>query len=155
LPATSSEASPVPQPAVLAAEAIAEQGGLCSQPVAPTADPSEQAAGQGDQLRKGCPPRIKSCPASQVGQRCDPNNPALLCSAQANGAFCCLAYAGSSAQAPVPEPAEILASSGGGGPCCTHQDKTACQTSCQAAGCSNSFAACINLRCSCRCSGCP
>jgi hypothetical protein len=51
------------------------------------------------------------------------------------------------------ELAEIAAP--GGGPCCTHQDKTACKASCQAAGCATSFAACINLRCSCRCSGCP
>jgi hypothetical protein len=40
-----------------------------------------------------CPRGIKPCSAVQVGQPCDANNPNLICSAQANGAYCCLAYA--------------------------------------------------------------
>jgi hypothetical protein len=40
-----------------------------------------------------CPRGIKSCTASQVGQPCDPNNLNVICSAQANGSYCCLAYA--------------------------------------------------------------
>ena len=40
-----------------------------------------------------CPRGIKACTASQVGQPCDPGNPSLICSAQQNGSYCCLAYA--------------------------------------------------------------
>jgi len=40
-----------------------------------------------------CTHGVKSCSANQVGQPCDPNNPNLICSAQANGSYCCLAYA--------------------------------------------------------------
>ncbi len=40
-----------------------------------------------------CGHGIKSCSASQVGQPCNPNNPGVICSAQANGAYCCLAVA--------------------------------------------------------------
>lgn len=40
-----------------------------------------------------CTHGVKSCTASQVGQPCNPNNPGIICSAQANGSFCCLAYA--------------------------------------------------------------
>ncbi len=40
-----------------------------------------------------CGHGIKSCDASQVGQPCDPNNLGIICSAQANGSYCCLAYA--------------------------------------------------------------
>ena len=40
-----------------------------------------------------CPRGIRACTASQVGQPCDPNNLNVLCSAQANGMYCCLAYA--------------------------------------------------------------
>ena len=40
-----------------------------------------------------CPRGIKSCSASQVGQPCNPNNPGIICSAQADGSYCCLAYA--------------------------------------------------------------
>jgi hypothetical protein len=40
-----------------------------------------------------CQRGVKACSANQVGQPCDPNNPSLICSAQANGAYCCLAYA--------------------------------------------------------------
>ena len=83
-------AVPDPEASVLTSEPIAEQAGVCSPTAAATGDLFEQAAGQGDQHRKGCPPGIRSCPASQVGQLCDPNNPALICSAQANGAYCCL-----------------------------------------------------------------
>ena len=156
-PAASAEATqpavPAPEASVLTFEPIAEQAGVCSPTAAATADLFEQAAGQGDQHRKGCPPGIRSCPASQVGQLCDPNNPALICSAQANGAYCCLAYAGA-ADAFETQPAGIAAAGGGRGPCCTHQDRTSCAASCQAAGCADSIAACINLRCSCRCFGC-
>jgi len=40
-----------------------------------------------------CGHGVKTCTASQVGQPCDPNNLSLICSAQANGSYCCLAYA--------------------------------------------------------------
>jgi hypothetical protein len=40
-----------------------------------------------------CPRGIKTCAASQVGQPCDPNNLNVICSAQADGSYCCLAYA--------------------------------------------------------------
>jgi hypothetical protein len=40
-----------------------------------------------------CAKGIKPCSANQVGESCDPNNPGLVCSAQADGAYCCLAYA--------------------------------------------------------------
>ena len=152
-PAASAEVNPpaVPAPAssALVSEPDAEKADPCSPTVAVTADLFEQAVGQGDQHHKGCPPGVKSCPAGQVGQPCDPNR---LCSAQANGADCCLAYAGAS-DASLTDLSEVAAP--GGGPCCSHQDKTDCKVSCQAAGCANSIAACINLRCSCRCSGCP
>ena len=143
-----------PTAAALAAGADAGAADVCSQADALTAEDA-LAAGQGDQNRKGCPRGAKPCPASQVGQVCDPSNPALLCSAQANGAYCCLAYA-DAANASATQPAEVAAAGGGGGgPCCTHQDRTSCAASCKAAGCADSIAACINLRCSCRCFGCP
>jgi len=40
-----------------------------------------------------CTHGVKTCSASQVGQPCNPNNPNIICSAQANGSYCCLAYA--------------------------------------------------------------
>ncbi len=40
-----------------------------------------------------CGPHIKACTAAQVGQPCSPDNLSVLCSAQASGAYCCLAYA--------------------------------------------------------------
>ncbi len=40
-----------------------------------------------------CPRGVRQCSATQVGQPCDPSNPSLICSAQANGSYCCLAYA--------------------------------------------------------------
>ena len=133
----------------------ADDAGLCSLASNFIAGTSNQATGLGEQQRKGCPPGVRSCPASQVGQPCDPSKPAFICSAQANGAYCCLAQAGA-ADVSVALPAgDAVASADGGGPCCTHQDKTGCAASCQAAGCARSIAACINLRCSCRCSGCP
>lgn len=42
---------------------------------------------------KGCARGIRACDASRVGQPCDPKNPGVICSAEANGAYCCLAYA--------------------------------------------------------------
>jgi hypothetical protein len=36
---------------------------------------------------------VKACNANQVGQPCDPNNLNVICSAQADGSYCCLAYA--------------------------------------------------------------
>ena len=42
---------------------------------------------------KGCPMHIERCSAARVGQPCHPDNLNVLCSAQANGAYCCLAYA--------------------------------------------------------------
>ncbi|HZN53808.1 MAG TPA: hypothetical protein VFB67_00670 [Candidatus Polarisedimenticolaceae bacterium] len=47
------------------------------------------AAKGGNHCGKG----IRACSASQVGQPCDPNNLNIICSAQANGSYCCLAYA--------------------------------------------------------------
>ena len=40
-----------------------------------------------------CGHGVKACTASQVGQPCDPHNLNVICSAQANGAYCCLAVA--------------------------------------------------------------
>jgi len=51
--------------------------------------PPVEAAASG----KGCPRHIERCSAEEVGQPCHPNNLNVLCSAQANGAYCCLAYA--------------------------------------------------------------
>ena len=48
-----------------------------------------QAAPHGNHCARG----VKACSASQVGQPCDPNNLSVICSAQANGSYCCLAYA--------------------------------------------------------------
>src|SRR6185436_12108565 len=96
----SAEANPpavlAPESSALGSEPDAEKADLCSPMAAVTVDLFEQAAGEGDQHHKGCPPGVKSCPAGQVGQPCDPSRPSLLCSAQANGAYCCLAYAGAS-----------------------------------------------------------
>lgn len=43
--------------------------------------------------RRGCGAHIQSCTAAEVGQPCDPSNLSVLCSAQSNGSYCCLAYA--------------------------------------------------------------
>ena len=51
--------------------------------------PPLEAAANG----KGCPRHIERCSAGEVGQPCHPDNLNVLCSAQANGAYCCLAYA--------------------------------------------------------------
>jgi hypothetical protein len=48
-----------------------------------------EAAAGGNHCSRG----VKTCSAGQVGQPCNPNNPGIICSAQANGSFCCLAYA--------------------------------------------------------------
>ena len=48
-----------------------------------------EAARGGNHCGRG----IKTCSASQVGQPCDPNNLGIICSAQADGSYCCLAYA--------------------------------------------------------------
>jgi len=48
-----------------------------------------QAAAHGNH----CPRGVRACSASQVGQPCDSNNLNVLCSAQADGSYCCLAYA--------------------------------------------------------------
>ena len=48
-----------------------------------------EAAAGGNHCTRG----VKTCSASRVGQPCDPNNLSLICSAQANGSYCCLAYA--------------------------------------------------------------
>ena len=42
---------------------------------------------------QGCPKGVQPCSAQQVGLPCNTNNPSIVCSAQANGAYCCLAYA--------------------------------------------------------------
>jgi hypothetical protein len=49
---------------------------------------SEAAAGG-----RHCPRHEKACSASQVGQPCDTSNLNVICSAQADGSYCCLAYA--------------------------------------------------------------
>jgi hypothetical protein len=49
--------------------------------------------GEAAEAQAGCGKGIKACPASEVGQPCDPRNLSLICSAQASGAFCCLAVA--------------------------------------------------------------
>ena len=48
-----------------------------------------EAARGGNHCARG----VKSCTASQVGQPCDPSSLSVLCSAQADGSYCCLAYA--------------------------------------------------------------
>jgi hypothetical protein len=48
-----------------------------------------EAARGGNHCSRG----IKTCTASEVGQPCDPNNLNVICSAQADGSYCCLAYA--------------------------------------------------------------
>ena len=48
-----------------------------------------EAAPGGNHCSRG----TKPCTAKQVGQPCDANNPNLICSAQTNGSYCCLAYA--------------------------------------------------------------
>lgn len=40
-----------------------------------------------------CPRGVQACSANQVGQPCNPNDLNVICSAQANGGYCCLAYA--------------------------------------------------------------
>jgi hypothetical protein len=40
-----------------------------------------------------CARGIKSCSAHHVGEPCDPNDANVICSAQADGSFCCLASA--------------------------------------------------------------
>ncbi len=40
-----------------------------------------------------CARGVQPCNAGQVGQPCNPNKPNVICSAQADGAYCCLAYA--------------------------------------------------------------
>jgi hypothetical protein len=40
-----------------------------------------------------CPHGVKACSAAEVGQPCDPQSPGVICSAQADGSYCCLAYA--------------------------------------------------------------
>ena len=47
----------------------------------------------GDSSHKKCAHGIQACDASQVGQPCNPNNLNIICSAQSNGHYCCLAYA--------------------------------------------------------------
>jgi hypothetical protein len=57
---------------------------------------SVQALASGIHANHGgrkCPRGVQACSASQVGQPCDPSNLNVLCSAQSNGSYCCLAYA--------------------------------------------------------------
>jgi hypothetical protein len=58
-------------------------------------DPAGEAehTGEAAAAAHGCGKGIQSCNANQVGQPCNPNNLNVLCSAQTNGAYCCLAYA--------------------------------------------------------------
>lgn len=69
---------------------VVEQGVLTSQTQPETAVSTEPSAAD---AHKGCGHGIKPCSASQVGLPCNPNNPGIICSAQANGSYCCLAYA--------------------------------------------------------------
>lgn len=48
-----------------------------------------EAAPGGNHCARG----VKTCSASQVNQPCNPNNLNIICTAQANGSYCCLAYA--------------------------------------------------------------
>ena len=48
-----------------------------------------EAAAGGNHCSRGA----KSCSAAQVGQPCNPNNPGIVCSAQDDGSYCCLAVA--------------------------------------------------------------
>jgi len=48
-----------------------------------------QAASGGRHCDRG----VKACTASQVGQPCNPNNLNIICAAQTNGSYCCLASA--------------------------------------------------------------
>ena len=48
-----------------------------------------QAAAGGSHCSRG----VKSCSAGAAGQPCNPNNPGIVCSAQADGSYCCLAVA--------------------------------------------------------------
>jgi hypothetical protein len=48
-----------------------------------------EAAAGGNHCARG----VKACSAAQVGQACNPNHPNVICSAQADGSYCCLAYA--------------------------------------------------------------
>jgi hypothetical protein len=43
--------------------------------------------------KRRCAHGVQACSASQVGQPCDPRNLNVICSAQSNGGYCCLAYA--------------------------------------------------------------
>ncbi len=72
-------------PFILAA--VETKGGACSIH-SESASPERGAFNSG----KNCGHGIRPCSASQVGQPCDPNNPSFVCSAQANGAYCCLPY---------------------------------------------------------------
>ena len=76
----------VPDLVLTEPEAIVESGDLSEFDL--LAPPLEATANG-----KGCPKHIERCSADQVGQPCHPNNLNVLCSAQANGAYCCLAYA--------------------------------------------------------------
>jgi hypothetical protein len=70
----------------------------CADVPAPSGDVSVDRSGQiepaaSDTRKGGCGPHVQACAASQVGQPCSPNNLNVICSAQSNGAYCCLAYA--------------------------------------------------------------
>jgi hypothetical protein len=68
-------------------------GGTCSAPVASFVIPTGIGETVNADKGKGCEHGIRPCAASQVGRPCDPNRPGIICTAQANGAYCCLAYA--------------------------------------------------------------
>src|SRR5437867_2826815 len=70
----------------------------CAAGQAPSGDATAEhatLAEPGASLERGgsCGHGIRKCSASQVGQPCDPSNPGIICSAQANGSYCCLAVA--------------------------------------------------------------
>src|SRR5258706_14412276 len=61
-----------------------------------------------------CGHGVKTCTASQVGQPCDPNNLSLICSAQANGSYRCLAHAPPALTSKNPGPLPFLSAAARG-----------------------------------------
>ncbi len=74
---------------ILSVRALAMVLALCAVVLAVQALLVDSHAADG----RKCPKGVRQCSASQAGQPCDPSNPNLVCSAQADGSYCCLAYA--------------------------------------------------------------
>jgi hypothetical protein len=90
LPFTTASHAPARAASCDSRSIVVEQGVQASQAQPETAVSIELS---GTEARKGCGHGIRPCSANQVGQPCDPRNPGVICSAQANGTYCCLAYA--------------------------------------------------------------